>query len=78
MYPRRVDWMVVCACQLCAYEVRTGGRVAARWYQADHVERPQTVALGYSKFCELFTEEEWKGFNYALVNRLFCLCPFIA
>ncbi|KAJ3489520.1 hypothetical protein NLI96_g2067 [Meripilus lineatus] len=26
----------------------------------------ETVALGYSKFCELFTEEEWKGFNYAL------------
>ena len=25
----------------------------------------QTVAIGYSKFCELFTEEEWKGFNYA-------------
>ena len=27
----------------------------------------QTVAIGYSKFCELFTEEEWKGFNYAYV-----------
>ncbi|KAG9030965.1 hypothetical protein FRB95_003302 [Tulasnella sp. JGI-2019a] len=26
----------------------------------------ETVALGYSKFCELFTEEEWRGFNYAL------------
>ncbi|OSD05745.1 phosphoglycerate mutase-like protein [Trametes coccinea BRFM310] len=26
----------------------------------------ETVAIGYSKFCELFTEEEWKGFNYAL------------
>ena len=25
----------------------------------------QTVALGYSKFCELFTEDEWEGFNYA-------------
>ena len=25
----------------------------------------ETVALGYSKFCELFTEEEWEGFNYA-------------
>jgi hypothetical protein len=24
----------------------------------------QTVALGFSKFCELFTEEEWEGFNY--------------
>ncbi|KAI0734596.1 histidine phosphatase superfamily [Fomitopsis betulina] len=26
----------------------------------------ETVALGYSKFCELFTEEEWRGFDYAL------------
>jgi hypothetical protein len=26
----------------------------------------ETVAIGYSKFCELFTEEEWEGFDYAL------------
>ena len=26
----------------------------------------ETVALGYSAFCDLFTEEEWKGFEYAL------------
>ncbi|KIO02534.1 hypothetical protein M404DRAFT_147468 [Pisolithus tinctorius Marx 270] len=26
----------------------------------------ETVALGYSKFCELFTEEEWEGFNYSM------------
>ncbi|KAF9002167.1 histidine phosphatase superfamily [Cyathus striatus] len=26
----------------------------------------ETVALGYSKFCELFTEKEWEGFDYAL------------
>ncbi|KAA1474843.1 phosphoglycerate mutase-like protein [Dentipellis sp. KUC8613] len=26
----------------------------------------ETVAIGYSKFCGLFTEEEWEGFNYAL------------
>ncbi|KXN93292.1 3-phytase B, partial [Leucoagaricus sp. SymC.cos] len=25
----------------------------------------ETVAIGYSRFCELFTEEEWEGFNYA-------------
>ncbi|EGO05200.1 hypothetical protein SERLA73DRAFT_174197 [Serpula lacrymans var. lacrymans S7.3] len=25
----------------------------------------ETVALGYSMFCNLFTEEEWKGFEYA-------------
>lgn len=27
----------------------------------------KTVALGYSKFCEVFTEDEWEGFNYAFV-----------
>ncbi|KAG8911528.1 hypothetical protein FRC00_006334 [Tulasnella sp. 408] len=26
----------------------------------------ETVALGYSQFCELFTEEEWEGFEYAM------------
>lgn len=26
----------------------------------------ETVSLGYSKFCELFTEEEWRGFDYAI------------
>ncbi|KAI0721339.1 phosphoglycerate mutase-like protein [Cerioporus squamosus] len=26
----------------------------------------ETVALGYSAFCDLFTEEEWKGYEYAI------------
>lgn len=26
----------------------------------------EEVALGYSAFCDVFTEEEWKGFEYAL------------
>ena len=26
----------------------------------------ETVALGYSRFCELFTEEEWRGFDYSI------------
>jgi hypothetical protein len=30
----------------------------------------QTVALGYSKFCGLFTEEEWKGFEYSIVGSV--------
>ncbi|KAG1871757.1 histidine phosphatase superfamily [Suillus subalutaceus] len=25
----------------------------------------ESVALGYSKFCELFTEKEWEGFDYS-------------
>jgi hypothetical protein len=24
----------------------------------------QTVALGYSSFCNLFTKKEWKGYQY--------------
>lgn len=30
----------------------------------------KTVALGYSKFCELFTLEEWDGFDYSCVLTL--------
>jgi hypothetical protein len=26
----------------------------------------ETVAIGFSKFCGLFTEEEWEGFNYGM------------
>ncbi|TFK45691.1 phosphoglycerate mutase-like protein [Heliocybe sulcata] len=26
----------------------------------------ETVAIGYSAFCELFTQEEWEGFSYAM------------
>lgn len=26
----------------------------------------ETVNLGFSEFCGLFTEDEWKGFEYAL------------
>ncbi|KAJ4470623.1 histidine phosphatase superfamily [Lentinula edodes] len=26
----------------------------------------ETVAIGYSKFCELFTQSEWEGFDYSL------------
>ena len=25
----------------------------------------QTVALGFSEFCDLFTQEEWEGYEYA-------------
>ncbi|KAJ7849868.1 histidine phosphatase superfamily [Mycena olivaceomarginata] len=33
----------------------------------------RTVALGYSKFCELFTEEEWDGFDYSLDLYFWCV-----
>ena len=34
----------------------------------------ETVSLGYSDFCGLFTEEEWKGFEYSLGKYiLFCI-----
>lgn len=28
----------------------------------------ETVALGYSQFCGLFTEQEWRGFDYSIGN----------
>lgn len=47
--------------QVCAYEVRRAGYdVGRRMLTRDG----KTVALGYSKFCELFTEDEWEGFEY--------------
>jgi hypothetical protein len=51
--------------QLCAYEVRARIFSFLRrvWTMCLHTIK--TVALGYSKFCELFTEEEWDGFSYA-------------
>ena len=48
--------------QLCAYEVS----YPCVLYR-DLIHALQTVAIGYSKFCELFTEEEWEGFDYAWV-----------
>lgn len=35
----------------------------------------QTVALGYSAFCDLFTEEEWKGYEYSVgaCHGLLCI-----
>lgn len=41
----------------------------------------KTVAIGFSRFCELFTEEEWEGFEYAIdlyfwfVYYFSCLLP---
>jgi hypothetical protein len=34
-------------------------------YRMQNMCALETVALGYSKFCGLFTQEEWKGFSYA-------------
>jgi hypothetical protein len=44
--------------QLCAYEVC----MLYNWRDNAHIL--QTVALGYSSFCDLFTEEEWIGYSY--------------
>jgi hypothetical protein len=43
----------------CAYEVRSQSHRAKRLKVCS-----QTVALGYSSFCDLFTEEEWRGYSY--------------
>ena len=29
-------------------------------------EEIQSVALGYSSFCDLFTQSEWEAFEYAI------------
>lgn len=52
--------------QTCAYEVRS--RICIE--QVIMLTLTKTVAIGYSKFCELFTEDEWKGFNYAYASKL--------
>ena len=50
--------------QLCAYEVSVLRPLS-------YLKRPnsettlQTVALGYSAFCPLFTKKEWIGFQYS-------------
>jgi hypothetical protein len=33
----------------------------------------ETVSIGYSRFCELFTEEEWEGFDYSLDLSFWCV-----
>jgi len=47
--------------ETCAYEVR--GFIP--YFSPKNKLFLQTVALGFSKFCELFTEKEWEGFDYA-------------
>lgn len=34
-------------------------------YRMQHMCAYETIALGYSKFCGLFTQKEWKGYSYA-------------
>lgn len=43
--------------EICPYEVSFLGPTLA-------VANEKTVALGYSKFCNLFTKKEWKGYQY--------------
>ena len=56
--------------QMCAYEVS----MSLTQRQQDLISHMQTVAIGYSKFCELFTEEEWKSYEYA-IGLSILLCP---
>lgn len=49
--------------EMCAYEVRLlfpHSMIQLR----DVFIFSQTVALGFSDFCDLFTQEEWDGFEY--------------
>ena len=49
---------------MCAYEVRLSRAFPGCSYKYSYTF--QTVSLGYSAFCPLFTEDEWEGFEYAL------------
>jgi hypothetical protein len=51
----------------CSYFARTRWNSPSIFFSCSFLNFPQTVAIGYSKFCELFTREEWEGFNYAYV-----------
>jgi len=45
--------------EICPYEV-SYPTLKSKVERAD----VQTVALGYSSFCNLFTKKEWKGYQY--------------
>lgn len=49
--------------QLCAYEVTD---TSFSLIECFSLTRLQTVALGYSDFCDLFNKEEWEGFEYSI------------
>lgn len=51
----------MCQMEMCAYEVSHAEISLIRVVEANIY---QTVALGYSTFCNLFTKKEWKGFQY--------------
>lgn len=51
----------------CAYEVSRSMELAIA--RLRNSQCMKMVSLGFSKFCELFTEEEWKGFEYAIVRE---------
>ena len=38
-------------------------------YNAQTLCPYETVAYGYSAWCDLFTYQEWEGFEYRLVRR---------
>jgi hypothetical protein len=42
-------------------------------YRMQNMCAYETVALGYSEFCGLFTREEWKGYSYANCRSRFCI-----
>lgn len=52
---------IVAMQDLCAYEVSL-----ARPYSANLVstKSSQSVALGYSSFCDLFTQSDWEAYEY--------------
>ncbi|KAJ7469951.1 acid phosphatase [Mycena galericulata] len=49
------------------FESSTGMVLNTTWvYAMQQLCAYETVALGYSAFCDLFTEEEWEGYEYSI------------
>ncbi|KAJ7749808.1 phosphoglycerate mutase-like protein [Mycena maculata] len=49
------------------FESSTGLTLNTTWlYAMQQLCAYETVALGYSSFCDLFTEAEWEGFEYSV------------
>ena len=55
---------------LCAYEV---GLIHFCPFEAAILQSVQSVALGYSSFCDLFTESDWEAYEYWYGEWLRCV-----
>lgn len=60
------DWTIddtYAAQTMCPYETV---RVVVKGVVGDRLANSHQVAYGFSRFCDLFTYEEWVGFSYSI------------